>query len=304
MTDDINAISGEDGGYVPCDEVASPEADSVQDSVAIAGDDEGFVPIDTAAAADDADLTDTNAVFGRGAAFVAKPCEPPFEPGTFLDLFNRSSWIHWNSLFGGPAFNDPPLGPIATDSGHFWGDEGKSVGESYGYLSGGGPEQESGSLAFTTDVLGFTNATFRLEVDFEVFPYDHAIGQHDVDNGVTDSFGWYETAPDDTFLFNVEVFSASGTHKIGFRVANTLIRVYAETSTSTDLAAAFGAGSYNAVFTADQATGVVTLDVGGLSLSHAFAGSFALTTVPRNLFVQKGGYGSAIAVDRIQSFNL
>lgn len=93
--DDINAISGEHAGYVPCDEEASAQAASGQDANAVYGEDAGFVPDGMGAAADESEGTDSNAVFGRSAGYVAGPCGPDLCPAGCFDTFTRTETDSW-----------------------------------------------------------------------------------------------------------------------------------------------------------------------------------------------------------------
>lgn len=89
MTDDISAVAGERGGYVPCDEVALTPPASAQDGVAVYGEDAGFVAFATAAASDVTDSTDTSAVFGRATGYVPGPC---------IDCTSLLNSVPWNNM--------------------------------------------------------------------------------------------------------------------------------------------------------------------------------------------------------------
>lgn len=125
MTDDIHAISGEEGGYVPCVEVPLAQPASGQDASAAYGEDEGFVSKNVTALAQDADATDTSAVFGRAAGFVPGPCELDCDiTKDYTDIDLATTWKPQTSLFrkSHVADGSPPSGPATffdTD-GPFW----------------------------------------------------------------------------------------------------------------------------------------------------------------------------------------
>lgn len=84
---DSDALYGEEGGYVPCDDEAAVQVASDADDYAIVGEGEGRVPAGQSALAESAD-DETAAVAGADVGYVAKPCG---EDCGITDTFQRTT---------------------------------------------------------------------------------------------------------------------------------------------------------------------------------------------------------------------
>lgn len=92
MTDDVSAISGERGGYVPCDEVALAVSAPDDDVQALRGEEEGFVALNAAALAESADEQDALAISGRSSGYVPGPC---------MECVSLATGLTWNNMDAG-----------------------------------------------------------------------------------------------------------------------------------------------------------------------------------------------------------
>lgn len=121
--DDSAAVIGDEGGYVPCDEVAGSEP-SADDTDAIVGDGAGYVPLIESAAAEEAD-DDTAAITGRGRGYVALPCNPctTFD---YTDVYDS---------FDDRTTSTPALGLTSRD-GDVWSNVAAAVGGSIEVVGG------------------------------------------------------------------------------------------------------------------------------------------------------------------------
>lgn len=202
MTDDFAAVSGERGGYVPCDEVALAPPTPDQDSVAVYGEDDGYVAAFTSAASDVSDDTDSSAVFGRATGYVPGPCVEcsVLDSFTWNDMDVGGGGTAWvgtrTDQTGTGSFSHQSGGSQTSGSGwqtNFAGTPSHSENEGRGYASinvGTIPTATHYRLTATLrNYIGVTHLTYVLgnetPVDLEFVVGSWGTGTPTWDGGTT-----------------------------------------------------------------------------------------------------------------------